>query len=150
MNWLNRETGLNNEIGLHDCRAVRLSVSTDNVEFYFDSGFTLIPHTRFNDSEKPRETEASALLFDQPEIEISLFKEHRLFGRNLFTTRRIVSLPEFAEMLNSRKWELEFIHEYYGYHSALYACCVWQKRKPYHIDCQLDVYCKNIVYLWNK
>lgn len=150
MDWLHRAANAHNEISLHDCRATHLTVCGDRIEFDFDSGFTLVSGTALNPSGRNADTGRSALVFPKAEAEFHLHTEHSLFRRNIFTIRRQIPLSLLAEKLKSGSWELEFIHEYYGYHSALFLCCIWQKHKPYHIDCQLELCCKEIEYYWNE
>jgi len=136
-------------VSLHDCRANRLNLNSERLEFTFDIGFTLTPQTELNAQNRCVDTGRAALVFTGAEAEFYLYREHRLFRRTVVTTRKTLSMNQLADKLNSGEWELEFIHEYFGYNSAFYACCIWQKCKPWSIECQLDIYCKQIEYFWN-
>lgn len=136
-------------VGLHDRRATGLVIYGQRPEFTFDGGFTLTPKTALNPQASCVDTGRAALAFTEAETEFHIHREHRLFRRTVLTTRKKITLKQLAEKLNSGRWELEFIHEYYGYNSAFYNCCIWQRHKPYHIECQLDVYCEDIEYLWD-
>jgi|GEM_PF-6468160 len=136
-------------ISLHDHRATHLDAAENRLAFTFDGGFTLTPQISPDLQNSCKNSGRAALVFHDAEAEFYIHREHRIFGISFLITRKNYSLKKLAEKLCSGSWELEFIGEYHGYNSVFYTCCIWQKHKPYHIDCQLDIYCENIEYLWN-
>ncbi len=149
MSYTNRQLAAYPSVSLHDCLADRLEVFGDRLEFVFENGFTLTPRTALNPEDACADTGRAALVFTGAEAEFYLYREHRLFGIRLCTTVKQLSMEQLAQKLGSGRWKLEFIGEHYGYRSAVYTCWIHRRRRPWFMDCRLDVCYEQAEYFWN-
>ncbi len=144
------QTNAHSTISLHDCRATNAVFSSDCLSLDFEDGFVLTSKNADNPHERTAYTDSSRLVFSGIEAaDVYIFREIRLFRKTICTLRKQISLEQLAGMIASKKYQLEFIHETFGYHSAIYNCWLWFDRRPYHIECQLDFIYDRLDYFWN-
>jgi len=137
-------------ISLHDCRATNAVFNSGCLSLDFEDGFVLTSDNTDNPFNRTAYTDASRLVFSGiEEADVYIFREVRLFRKTICTLRKRISLERLAEMIASKKYQFEFIHETFGYRSAIYNCWLWFDRRPYHIECQLDIMYDRLDYLWN-
>lgn len=148
MNWLHTQTA---GIGLHDCRATRLDVSDERLEFAFEDGFIVLPGNEHNPDGRILNTDRASLVISKYDLEsVYIFREFHLFRKPVLTIRKKITFSRLADMINSGKWQLEFITEYVGAFTVLYSCEIWSERKPYHRECQIEMVYGSIEYNWNS
>ena len=139
---------------LHDCYATAITVIDENLNLEFADGFWIVGNSKYNSHEETLRTDLSHLQFtncDFEDINISLFKDYRLFRNSLFTIKKNLSLEELYTKVNSGQWNLEFIEEYYAYSSALFQCAIHTEYKPYYYDCQIEIgRYDEMVYYWDN
>ena len=149
--WKHSDKNENNEISLHDCRTTQVLTKDNDLYFKFDDGFWILKSNGNNPYAKTLRTDASQLKLCNFDVSnIYVFHEFHLFRRLISIKRVSLNLEALMDNINSGKWELEFLYEYHTYHGVLYQCCIWSKRKPYHMEAQLIIDCESIEYFWNN
>ena len=147
MNWKHTQTS---GIGLHDCRATQLDVNNDRMEFTFGEGVVVLADNENNPHSSHRKTTAASLVINNYDLEsIYIFREVCLFGKRILTVRKSITPGKLSDMINSGKWQLEFITEYVSAFTVLYNCEIWSHRRPYHTECQIEMVYGSIEYNWN-
>ena len=66
------------------------------------------------------------------------------------TYRKEWKLSKLVEYVNKKNHSLEFLYRYDGYHSVIFECCLWSKKKPYHRECEIKVMLKDMKFYWNE
>ena len=56
----------------------------------------------------------------------------------------------FATQINNGRWQFEFVDELYAWHTAVFNGWLWFDKKPYHLECQLQLSFEDMIYSWNK
>lgn len=144
---------------LHDCRADQAMINGGVLSFVFPDGIRITPNHPENPTGKVVRTGPARVCFpllngaqhignvwdDWEDVSVYVFRK-LWFG---LTIRQEWSLFKLLYWLNTRKGELEFISRYDGYLDRIYECCLWQKKRPYHRDCQLMISVKQPVFCWN-
>ena len=145
---------------LHDCRADQAMIDGGVLSFIFSDGIRIAPNHTQNPTGEVVRTGVARVDFplltgaqDQWNVrdeweDVTIYVFRKLwFG---VTIRQEWSLFKMLHYLNRRKGELEFISRFDGYMERIYECCLWQKKRPYHRDCQLKITTKPPVYRWNE
>ena len=136
---------INNEhVGLHDCRANKISWDENILSFYFPDGIWIWD---VGDAVKTDVAQVDFEIMDKEvdSVDIFLFKKNRS-GKVI---REEWGLENFINAVNNEIFELEFLYKYQGYQSILYKCCVWFDRAPYHYECEIIMHTENMICRWN-
>lgn len=136
----------NDDISLHDCRATSILFSRKKLTFTFPDGFWVGETNNQNPYGKALCTDESVVEFKllHEDITIYIFTEEKDK-----TIREEWELKEFADRINKRTWELEFLYSYKGYHSIIFECMIWFDEAPYSKECVLIISTDDITYGWN-
>ncbi len=139
---------------LHDCCIENITIDGHNIVFDFDeNGFWVSGNSKYNSDEKTLRTDKSEVQFtncDFDFIRIYIYNTYRIFGKPFFTRRIELPLKKLSTLINSRKWQFEFIDELYAWHEAFFIGLLRSKSKPYHIECQIHFSYEDMLYCWNK
>ena len=139
---------------LHDCTIEKVRFEEGAIVFTFDNnGFWVAkehPQNPFGEILRTGTAELRLANIDLDFLFISMYIKRRFLGRTLSTTRKRLSLEDFAAKLNSGVWTFEFVDEYYGYHRAMFCGYVHTNKKPYLLETQIEVYCEERQYSWHK
>lgn len=131
-------------------------VAVDNKDIIFefdDNGFWVIENNKHNPFGKTLRTDKSELRFvncDSDFTSIYIFKVFYLFRKPVLTNRIEISLEDLTSQINSGKWQFEFIDELYAWDKAEFNGWLWFGKKPYHMECQLQLSFEDMLYSWNK
>lgn len=139
---------------LHDCRIIKVRIDGRDLVFEFDdSGFWVLEDNKQNPFGKTLRTDRSEVRFtnyDAASVQIYIFKRFYLFGKLILTKRVEVGLDEFALEINRGKWQYECVDELYAWRRACFNGYVWLDRRPYHYECQINLFFDEMLYSWNK
>ncbi len=133
-------------ISLHDCRATKVKYEDGTISFYFLDGFWV-----WSENGDPTvRTDASEVRFhleseDETDITIYVFVKKRKHTR-----RKEWELKKLIKIINSGKYELEFLYQYKAYHAQIFECWLWFDEKPYHMECELKMSTDKATYCWNE
>lgn len=143
-----RNTG---SIGLHDCRATKVSLKKDVLAFEFEDGFWVGENNPKNPYGKVLGTDASRvdfhLLYGNVEDDLTFYAFAEKNGR---TVRKRYSYKKLAKKLNDKGQELEFLYAYTGYNSIIFECELHFKKKPYRRECVMIISTDDVRYRWNN
>ncbi|HBI60239.1 MAG TPA: hypothetical protein DDY31_03340 [Lachnospiraceae bacterium] len=134
-------------VGLHDCRADRMSLQKGMLSFYFSDGFYVMR----NDSAgrkvfytEEAQAEFPLLYSDADDITIYVFTEE-----NEKTIREEYTVDDFINLINEKSYSLEFLYSYIGYQTFKFDCWLWFDEEPYHKECELIISAGKVFYRWN-
>ena len=141
-------------INLHDCTVKGMRLEERDIVFAFDDqGFWVgkeHPQNPFGQSLRTGEAELRLMNVDADFTSISVYHKHSFAKREMFTTRRQLSLEDFVAKINSGMWTFEFVDEYYGYRRTMFCGYVHADKKPYLIETQIEVFYEESRYSWNE
>lgn len=142
------------DIILHNCLVTKMENNNGDLNIEFKDGFWIVGKSQYSGLEETVATDLSKISFvdcDFEDIKISLFLEYGLFHKTFIIRRKFISLEKLILKINSGEWKLEIIDEYYGYRSTLFNCAVHSRKKPYYLDCQIEIgYYNDLIYKWNS
>lgn len=126
------------QVGLHDCRAKKMSFEQGVLSFYFPDGIWVLPKSSDNPASEALRTKNARVDFsivdaDPDEIEIYLFRKNR--RGNII--REDWKPDDFAAAVNAGEYQVEFLYTYQGYQSFLFKCWVWFEKAPWHAECEI-------------
>lgn len=135
-------------VGLHDCRANRMSLQEGILSFYFPDGF----YIGRNDSDGRKifytdesQVEFPLLYSDEAGITIYVFTEE-----NEKTIREEYTAENFMKLINEKLYSLEFLYSYIGFQTFKFDCWLWFDEEPYHKECELIISTEKVLYYWNN
>ena len=141
-------------IVLHDCRIVKVLIENKDLIFEFDdNGFWLTENNKLNSFRKTLRTDRAQVRFkniDQDFTHIYVFKNICLFKKSIFTIRKEISLEDFCSKINCGIWQFEIVDELYAYRNVVFNGGMFFNKKPYHRECQVQIFFETMTYLWNK
>jgi hypothetical protein len=139
---------------LHDCIIEKVMIENEIITFEFDdSGFWIGADNPQNPYQKILRTDKAEVKFTDCDLDFSsvrVFKQKRFIRKTIFTTANNISLYDFASLINSGKYRFEFVDEYYASRSAMFGGYLRTERKPYHVECQLEMRYTDMIYSWNR
>ena len=153
--WKYTELDAYNTISLHDCKATSITMEDSNLIFDFPDGFWITPASSYIDRDRRIKTGPAQLCIhgffeEAPFDAIDIYKTVRIFGKPVLCRRLQPDDPIFLKMLQTGKYELEFITEYHAAISSLYQCWIWKKNSGVYAECQFELAAKSIEYRWNE
>lgn len=153
--WKYKETNAYDSISLHDCRTDDIRIEGKDLVVNFPDGFWITPVSKHIKHDRPLKTGPSQLRFicngvDCVVDSIDLYKTAYLFRKPIFCKRIQYSISDFLSLINSGKYELEFIYEYHQSFCALYKCWIWRNGRGMAFECQIELTAKSIEYCWNE
>ena len=118
--------------------------------FYFDEGIWIIGEYPGNALNKTVRTDEACVKFfletgEEDDISICVFEK-----KFNMTVCKEWQVSKLLECINSKKYTLEFLYQYKGYHSQVIDCWLWSDKKPFHRECQIKLRIKNVEYCWNN
>ena len=117
-------------ISLHDCRTTKIETDANSLCLIFPDGVWILEDNSLNTVGQPVRTGRAEVLFRNFAFEaLTVYKPVRLFGKNLFTFCREVSLETLRENVNSTKQTVEFIDDFENADSHLFRVMLWQREK---------------------
>lgn len=137
-------------ISLHDCHATNIQFENGVVKFFFEDGIWISSEYGGNQLGKTVRTDKAMVAFSLEygdEIDMCLYVFEKKFGMTICDEW---PLSKLMEGINSKKYTLEFIYQYKGYHSVVMDCWLCSDKKPYHRDCQLKARVTKVEYYWNN
>lgn len=139
---------------LHDCRIVKVWKDNCDIVLEFDNnGFWIVGDNKDNPFGKTLRTDKSEIRFanyEADDVQIYIFKTFHLFGKSILTKRIEVPLDKFITGINGGKWQFECVDELYAWNRACFKGYVWLGKRPYHYECQINLFFNEMVYSWNK
>ena len=153
--WNYTETDAYDSISLHDCRTGDIQIDGNDLVVNFPDGFWITPASRHISHDRPLKTGLAQLCFhgfgtDFVMDSIELFKTTYLFRKPLICRRIQMETPDFLELINDGKHDLEFLYEFHNCVSSLYRCWLWKKNRGMEAECQLELTARNIEYRWKE
>ena len=153
--WKHTELDEYNTISLHDCKATSISMEGSDLIFDFPDGFWITPASNHIIHDFPIKTGPAQLcihgIFEEASFfAIDIYKTIRIFGKPIFCYRLQPDYPMFLKMIQTGKYDLEFITEYHASISAIYQCWIWKKNSGVYAECQFELTAKSIEYRWNE
>ena len=144
---------LDSGIGLHDCRAKKLTLGDGSMTFVFDEGIYVLPENPDNPTGEVCYTDRAEItfcntLFKAPEdgCTVYLFSDTDDEARSV---REEISAQKLADMLDEGM-ELEFLYTYKRYRSYIFRCWLWFDKEPYHRECELIIAAEETFCRWNE
>lgn len=137
-------------ISLHDCHVTNVFYEQGVVTFVFKDGFWVLNNHSSNRYGEPIRSDMAEVKFSlefENEEDITIYVFEEKFNK---TYREEWKLSKLMEYINHKKYTLEFLYQYKGYHSMIIECCLWSDKKPYHKECELKISYKDVKYCWNK
>ena len=137
---------------LHDCYADKIELNDNVITVYFDNGFCLIFNHKNNNLNYTVRTDSSKTEFF---IDREYFETIKIyvFKKNLFGSviRKELELDKLINLVNSEKYNLEFIYQYKGDNRlTIFECWIHSNNRRYPIECHIYLPIEKIVYCWNN
>ena len=130
----------NANVGLHDCRTNRIKLEDEYITFYFPDGFYFIEDGNAVQSGR---AEMRCHFADKYEDNFSAV----IYRKNIFgKTVREEWTDKFLPAVNGGDCEFEFVYTYRSYHSVLFKGYIWQNRKPWWRECEVELRTDEISY----
>ena len=148
MIWKNIEYNKYPEIIMSDCKVNKIQIEENQVILNFsEDGFFV------KDSKKQGyyRTDAAQVVLQASNIDDISIKEVRtnqLSDKVCFDSMYDVEVQDFVENINTGKWSLEIVEEYYSAMGALYS--LWIKSTGTSFWCYIKLGFQNMVYKWNE
>lgn len=134
----------NTDVGLHDCRTNRIEYKDQTMSFFFPEGFYFI---KDSEAMKNRNAEMCCHLVDKYEGNFSVNNYRKnVFGKII----REDWTDRFVYAVNKGEFEFEFVSTYRAYHSILFQGYVWRKKKPWWMECEIELHVDEITYSWDE
>lgn len=137
-------------ISLHDCHATHVSYENGVVTFAFSDGIWITkehPNNALGKTVRSDKAEVKYCLDSGCQDDITLYVFERRLGR---TVQKEWPLSKLMEYVNNKKYTLEFLYRYKGDHAIIIECWLWSGKKPYHRECELKIWLKDVTYCWNE
>ena len=142
------------DISLHDCRIEGIRFENGDIVFEFDdNGFWVgkdHPENPFGEILRTGKAEMRLVSIDPDSFSVNMHEELRIAGGKTITTRNEITLNDFIKKIDSKKWQFEFVDEYYGYHRAMFCGYIVKDKEPYFTDAQIEIHYEESQYYWNK
>ena len=142
------------DISLHDCRIEGIRFENGDIVFELDdNGFWIgkdHPQNPFGKVLRTGKAEMRLVSIDPDCISINVHDELRIAGEKTIKIMKEILVNDFITKMNSKKWQFEFVDEYYGYHKAIFCGCIVKEKKPYFTGAQIGIHYEEIQYYWNK
>lgn len=155
--WKYQELDAHHTISLHDCKVNRIELYDDDLIFHFYDGFWITPTSAYIDHDRPLKTGPSCLRFygfrgwsPVDMMDIDVFKTTHLFRKPLLCRRLQPEAQAFLDMINSGRYELEFLYEFHSGLGSLYKCWLWKTNRGMDSECHLEINAAHIEYCWNE
>ncbi len=141
------------DITMHDCYATNINVEGNDLVIDFEDGFWVFPTNKVDFDGKAMRTGTSRVIFYDFEMfgEVYLYKTFRLFGKEVLTIRKKVSLNDLSHKVNSGKWKMEFVEEFCDKRTALLGGYMDKKNIRSEMEWQFTLdYFSGMKYYWNE
>lgn len=147
MIWKNRELNRYPDIILSDCKVIDIQVKENKITVNFsEDGFFV------KDSERKSyyRTDTAQLVMescDVANISIKEIRTQRLSEELYYDSMYDVESQDFIENINTGKWRLEIVEEFYSVGGGVYSVRIRCNESPFW--CYIKLQFKNLVYMWN-
>ena len=138
------------QLTLHDCSATKAEFCNGILSFCFDEGFWIAAFHPENSTGKTVRTDAAQVKYylgRGTAEDCSVYVFRRFFKT---TIRKSISIEELIQKIESRKCFIEFLYQYADENSRIIKCALHYPKRPYHEDCQLELFVEKEEYLWNS
>lgn len=147
MVWQNKELNKYPEIILSDCSISSIYLETNKIIVDFSKyGFV----KKSSSDNKYYCTDGARIIVEECDIDNISIKEirmQRLNEEEYFETMYDIEPSKFGKNINDGKWKLEIVEEFYATEKAFFVGQI--RTKESNFWCQIKIYYKNLVYLWN-
>ncbi|MBE6753180.1 MAG: hypothetical protein E7559_02305 [Ruminococcaceae bacterium] len=151
--WKYAVSGRHEDFSLHDCRVTGISLKNSTLTLETAGGFLICPGAESNpDPDHALITGKACIvieLFDEPFEYSSVYIYKPSLLEKGADVRHSHTVAELMERVNSGKNELEIVTELYGWQRLRFSGYLWQSRKPYSLETELELRCRGITYCWN-
>ncbi len=139
-------------ISLHDCKAAKMYLKKDILQFEFPDGFCIYHNDRPGGKGRVLTTDESRvdihLVADDPSWAFTFYvfvpKKHGKVVRKQF------SLKKLMRKINEKGRKLEFITAYRNKDTIVFECELWFKKRPYSRECLMILDTDSVIYRWNN
>ncbi|MBQ9133522.1 MAG: hypothetical protein IJX64_03210 [Clostridia bacterium] len=115
----------------------------------FADGFWMESNSEHNPGENTVRTSASQIRFANFEVEtLYVYKEIRMFGKKVMTTRNEMTLQTFIDNVNSKVWKPEIIHNFRKSRTSLLNGWISHQSRQY-LEFEFSMYSEDVSYFWN-
>lgn len=151
-NWIFTAEDVYPKIFFHDCYVDEAYMEGQDLVLTFgEDGFWVGADYEQNPFKKLLRTDKSQVRFvhvDTEFAELSLFKTHRLFRRQLWETRIHISLDDWVACIGRGRWQFEFVEELCAWRECFFSGVMHGKRK--YDEWQMHLRYEKIQYFWNR
>ena len=134
----------NADVDLHDCRTNKILYEDQAITFYFPDGFYYIKDSTAMEN---RNAEMRCHMVDKYEGNFNVYIYRKtIFGKTI----REDWTDRFVSAVNRGEFEYEFVSTYRAYHSILFQGYVWRKKKPWWMECEIELHVDEITYCWDE
>lgn len=137
----------NADVSLHDCRADKIQYDEQYIKFHIPDGFYIIQDKKDPASAESFNAEVTCHFADKYEdhFSVSVFRKN-VFGKII----REDWTDRFVSEINSGRFVFEFVYTYRSYHGVLFKGYIWQDRKPWWKECEIELKVDEITYSWDE
>ena len=129
----------NMEVSLHDCHTNKVDLDLESITFYIPDGFYIIKDSSFKSNNNAKVKCHFLDNFDNFNVYI--------YEQNILKkTIRKDYTNEFISKINKGEFEFEFVTTYRAYQYILFKGYIWQDKKPYHKECEIEIHTDEITY----
>ena len=131
----------NVDVGLHDCRTNKIQIEDQSITFFFPDGFYYIKDSVKESSNAKMRCHLVDRYGDN--FSVCIFRKN-IFGKMI----REDWTDKLVPAVNSGKVEFEFVYTFRAYQYILFKGYIWQDKKPWHRECEVEIRTDEITYSW--
>ena len=147
MIWKNREINKFFDISLSDCDIKNMQIEENNIIVNF-SKYGFIVRDKNNEYYRTNGAQIVIKGCDVNEISIKEVRTQRLSDDIFFETSYDIDPNKFIERINTKKWHLVIVKEFYAVKSAMYI--VRMREGENRFWCHIEINFEDLEYLWNE
>jgi len=147
MKWKHKELNKYPDILLSDCSLTNIALEGNQIIVNFSEyGF----FKRDSQEDKYYRTDGSQIVIegcDYDNISIKEIRTQQMSEELYFETMYEIEIKDFIENINTGKWRLEIVEEYYAMGSGFYISQIRTNNNCFR--CYINIRFKNLTYLWS-
>lgn len=147
MIWRKKGYNLYPDIILSDCTISGIQIKDNKLVLTF-SDYGFIKKDKDNKYYRTEGAEIVVEGYEREELSIKELRTHQLSEEIYFDSIYDIEFEKFQENVNSGKWELEIVEEFYSTGRCLYICQIREDENCFEIYFKIRY--RNLIYLWNS
>lgn len=146
MEWKEKDYDLYPNVILSDCAISEIQIRDNNLKFIF-SNYGFIKKDENGNYYRTEGAEIIVEDYDKDELLIKEKRLHQLSEELYFESMFDITFETLLKNVNSGKWKLEIVEEFYATGEGLYICQVREGEGAFWLFLKMRY--KKLVYLWN-